>query len=205
MKQFFAFLLLGALLLHAPAFGQDANTASGIAEKQEAEERYKRMSADIESLHAANLALQKKISALETELQKLGMEQARSANNNTSETLKKLADEIQEVDKNRVSDKKKIIDEVSKMIKGLSVAPSPRPAPRTPAAAPNTGLPSDKGFPHVVKSRDTLGGIVSDYNAAFKEKGMKSITQKQVMAANPNVEWNKLKIGQTIFVPAPQE
>ncbi len=205
MKQFFAFLLLGTLLLHMPAFGQDANTASGIAEKQEAEERYKRMSADVESLHAANLALQKKVSALEAELQKLSMEQARSANNNTSETLKKLADEIQEVDKNRVSDKKKIIDEVSKMIKGLSVPPSSRPAPRTPPVAPNTGSPSEKGFPHVVKSGETLGVIVSNFNAAFKEKGMKSITQKQVMAANPNVEWNKLKIGQTVFVPAPQE
>ncbi|MEO6181782.1 MAG: LysM peptidoglycan-binding domain-containing protein [Verrucomicrobiota bacterium] len=204
MKQFFVFLLLSVLFFQTPLFGQDANSAAGIAQKQEAEERYKRISADVESLHAANLALQKKVSALEAELQKVSMEQARSANNNTSESLKKLADAIQEVDKNRVSDKQKILEEISRMAKSLST-PAPNRSPPKTSVTPDTGSSSDKGFPHVIKSGETLGAIVSDYNAAFKEKGMKTITQKQVMAANPSVEWNRLKIGQKIFVPAPVE
>lgn len=203
MKHFFVFLLLSVVFFQPPLFGQDANNAAGIAEKQEADERYKRISADVESLHAANLALQKKVSALEAELQKVSMEQARSANNNTSETLKKLADSIQEVDKNRVSDKQKILEEISKMAKSLSAPPQGR-TPKKPVI-PETGSTPDKGFSHDVKSGETLGAIVSDYNAAFKEKKLKTITQKQVMAANPSVDWNRLKIGQTIFVPAPPE
>ncbi len=206
MKQLFVFLLLAAVLFQNPLFGQDATSAAGIAEKQEAEERYKRMSADVESLHAANLALQKKVSALESELQKVSMEQARSANNNTSENLKKLADAIQEVDKNRASDKQKILEEIAKVAKSLSVPPpSSRSAPPKTVVTPDAPPVSDKGYPHVVKSGQSLSLIVSDYNAAFKEKGMKTITQKQVMAANPTVDWNRLKIGQKIFIPAPTE
>jgi len=203
MKHFFVFLLLSVIFFQKPIFGQDANSAAGIAEKQEAEERYKRISADVESLHAANLALQKKVSALEAELQKVSMEQARTANNNTSESLRKLADSIQEVDKNRVSDKQKILEEISRMMKTLNAPPLGR-SPKKPVV-PETSSTPDKGFPHVVKPGETLGAIVSDYNAAFKEKKLKTITQKEVMAANPNVDWNRLKIGQTIFVPAPPE
>ena len=91
------------------------------------------------------------------------------------------------------------------MAKTLSTpAPKNRSEPKV-AITPEPGSTPDKGFPHVVKQGETLGAIVSDYNAAFKEKKLKTITQKQVIAANPNVDWNRLKIGQTIFVPAPPE
>jgi LysM repeat protein len=29
------------------------------------------------------------------------------------------------------------------------------------------------------------------------------VTQKQMMDANPGVNWNRLRIGQKIFIPAP--
>ena len=203
MKRFLL-LLLAAGMLHLPLLAQTSNTASAIADKQESDERYKRMTADVESLLAANLALQKKISALENELQKVREEQSRSANNNnTTESIKRLADAIQEVDKNRIADKQKILDAIAKMERNLASPPPSRQA-KAPVV-PDVPSGPEKGFPHAIQSRDTLSGIVASYNSAFKAKGLKTITQKQVMDANPNVNWDKLKIGQKIFVPAPAE
>ena len=204
------FLFLGVLaigFLTFPLPAQDSTGAAAIAEKQEAEERYKRMSADVESLLAANLSLQKKISALETEVQKLREEQSRAANNNTAnESVKRLAETVQEVDKKREADKQLILEEFSRFRKTLSSTPTPPSIRVTPkVSVPDTSSTPEKGFTHVVESGETLGKIVLDYNAAFKAKGMKTVTQKQVMDANPSVNWNKLKIGQKVFVPAPAE
>ena len=207
MKRFLLLLFLAAGLLNRPLLAQTPNTASAIADKQETEERYKRITTDMESMLAANLALQKKVSALENELQKLREEQSqlRSANNNnnTTESLKRLAEKIQEVDQKREADKELIRSDIAKLGKKL-LEPAPR-SPSKPLVVPEPSSGAEKGFPHAIESGETLGKIVSDYNAAFKAKGMKTITQKQVMDANPNVNWNKLKIGQKIFVPAPSE
>jgi hypothetical protein len=55
-----------------------------------------------------------------------------------------------------------------------------------------------------VEKNETLGKIVAAYNAEFKSKGMKTITLKQAMDANPTINWNALQLGQKIFIPAPQ-
>ncbi len=199
MKRFFLLVLLGFGLFHVPSFAQDATTAAAIADRQGEEERYKRMAADIESLLAANLALQKKISALDAELQKVREEQSKNTkDSSTAESVRKLADAIQEVDRKRESDKQKILDEVQRIV-GKALTTTPVRTKPPVSTEPDSG--SDKGYTHVVKDGEVLGLIVSDYNAAFKEKGMKTITMKQVMAANPSVDWNKLKIGQKIFIP----
>jgi LysM repeat protein len=201
MKRLFL-LLLVLSLSHLPLFAQDSNTASAIAEKQEAEERYKRLSADIESLLAANVSLQKKISALDAELQKVREDQARNADHNdTKETVKKLAEAIQEVDKNRETDKKQILKEIADLGKKFSVPPTTR---SKPVVFEESNPGPDKGYPYVVQSGDTLLAILADFNSQFKAKGMKTVTMNQVVAANPNVDWKKLKIGQKIFIPAPE-
>ncbi|MEO5802706.1 MAG: LysM domain-containing protein [Verrucomicrobiota bacterium] len=201
MKRFLLLLLIASGLSPFSLLAQNSTPASAIAEKQEAEERYKRLSADVESLLAANLALQKKISALDAELQRVREDQSRSANNNsTTESVRKLGEAIQEVDKNREADKKKILDEIAKLGKNMAA-----PAPRSKPVLPETNSGPDKGYPYAVQSGDTLLAILADYNAQFKSKGMKTLTMKQVEAANPNVDWKKLKIGQKIFIPAPAE
>ncbi len=202
MKRFLLLLPLGFGLLQFPLVAQDSNTAAAIADKQAAEEHYKRMSADVESVLAANLSLQKKVSALENELQKVREEQSRSANNNSAtDGLKKLAEKIQEVDKKRESDKELILAEIGKIGKTLAA-----PAPRSkPVVAPETNSGPEKGYPYVIQSGDTLGAILNDFNSQFKSKGMKTVSMTQVMNANPSVNWNKLKIGQKIVVPAPAE
>lgn len=200
MKRLFLSILLAASVVHFTARAQES-TAAAIAEKQAAEERYKRLSADVESLLAANVAMQKKISALEAELQNVREEQLRTANKNDNEAaIKKLADAIEEVDKNREADKKMILEEIAKLGKTITT-PAIRSKP-TVQADPNPG--PDKGYPYVIQAGDTLSAVLADFNAQFKAKGMKTVSLSQVMAANPGVEWNRLRVGQKIFIPAPE-
>lgn len=195
-------LLASLVFLQSPLFAQDSNTAAAIAQRQEAEEKYKRMSADVESVLAANMALQKKVSALENELIKLREDQSRRAeDNSTTEGLKKLAEKIQEVDRKRESDKDLILAEIKTIGKTLS-APAPR---QKPTVSTEAHAGPEKGFPYVIQSGDTLLAILTDYNAEFKSKGMKTVTMNQVINANPSVNWNRLKIGQKIVIPAPPE
>ncbi|MEO7298845.1 MAG: LysM peptidoglycan-binding domain-containing protein [Verrucomicrobiota bacterium] len=205
MKQLLVFIVLASTFIAPPLRAQ--NAASVIAERQEADERYKRMSTDVESVLGANVALQKKVSALENELQRLREDHAQlrkaSNNDNTTESLRKLAEKIQEVDRKREADKELIIAEFGKLGKKLETSSTPR-TPRN-IVAPEAPPSSDKGYPYTIKSNDTLSAIVSDINTQFKSNGMKTITQKQVSDANPNVNWSKLKIGQKIFIPAPSE
>jgi LysM repeat protein len=39
------------------------------------------------------------------------------------------------------------------------------------------------------------------YNAEFKKLGKKQVTQKQVLAANPGLNPNNIRVGQKIFIP----
>jgi LysM repeat protein len=165
------------------------------------------MSADVESILSANAALQKKVSDLENQVQKLREDLDRVTNSNrdsaTADSVKLLADKIQEVDKKREADKDLILEQFTKLGKKLEVVPAPRATPHQPIATESSNVP-DKGYPYTIQPNDTLSGIVVDFNAQFKAKGMKTITMKQVMEANPNVSWNRLRIGQKIFIPAPQ-
>lgn len=199
MKKILLLLFAGLIFLPSQSFAQDGNNAAAIAEKQEAEEKYRRMSADVESVMAANLALQKKVAALENELLKLREEHSKRADDKTTaEGLKKLSEKIQEVDKKRESDKEVILSEIGKIGKTLS-APAPR---QKPTVSADTSSAPEKGYPYVIQSGDTLMAILNDFNAEFKSKGMKTVTMSQVMNANPAVNWNKLRIGQKIIIPA---
>ena len=188
-------LLLSLSLLRLPAQG--------------VEEKFKRLSADIESLRAANQLLVEKLSTLTDELQHVRAEQARHAASAIGrEDLKPLAQRIEEVDKRRQEDKDTISEEIKKsearLVKSLTtpaqISPKPpiKPAPNVPPAA-------EDGFTYPIKDGDRLGDIVSAYNDTFKSKGMKTITKRQVMDANPDVDWTKLKIGQKIVIPHPAD
>ena len=199
------------LALQLPLFAQSSNTAAALADKQDAEERYNRMATDVQELQAANSSLQKKISALEDQISRLS-EQLTKANNNSSvhDDLKVLKDKIEEVDKKRESDKQVIQEDLKKFFaqvtEGLKTKPVPHSSPKgdTGSRSSDTATPaSDNGFSYTVQEGDTLSAIVQAYNKKFVSQGMKKISMKQVEEANPSVNWNRLKIGQKIVIPAP--
>jgi LysM repeat protein len=219
MKRAFILFAFPIFLLRLPVTAQDAaitpvstpaSTAAAIAAKEDAEERYKRLAADLQAVQSDNEALHAKITALEEEIQTLRAAQARPADNSAIEDqLKRLAQTIQEVDNKRQNDKEVISEEIRKSIGGLEQSLRSAPAPAhasgpKPPAVPDSPA-SDKGYSYTIQEGDTLAAVVNAYNADFKGKGMKTITLKQAKEANPNVDWNRLRVGQKIVIPRPPD
>jgi predicted RNase H-like nuclease (RuvC/YqgF family) len=213
MKRVFVFLALMPLWLAVSAISQDGapptNTAAAVAAREGAEERYERMSADIQALQAANEALQNKLNQVSAELLELRNQQAQAASNsNVQDQLKLLAEKITEVDRKRQEDKEAISEEIRRSIGGLekSLTSTPAPSHARPATN-NTETPpaaAEKGYLYVIQSGDRLSLVVQSYNADFKSKGLKSITIKQAKEANPGVDWDRLRVGQKIIIPRPE-
>ena len=187
-----------------------AGTAASIAAKQDADERYKRLAADLQAVQSDNEALHAKIAALEQVIQTLRDTQAHAADNSgIQDQLKHLAETIQEVDKKRLADKDAISEEIHKsmaaILKSDAGAPAPaHPSGSKPVAIADNPTQSDKGgYSYTIKDGDTLGEIVKAYNKDYKSKGVKTISLRQAMEANPNVDWARLKVGQKIVIPRP--
>jgi septal ring factor EnvC (AmiA/AmiB activator) len=221
-------LFLGLSLLRLPVLGQDAapapaatnaandpapaaaTRAAAVAEQQGVDEKFKRIAADIESLLTANQLLQDKVSALKDELQQIRTEQSRlAASAVTPDDLKRLAQKIEEVDKKRQEDKDTISDQIKKTVdrleKLLAAAAEPAPKPSIKPPSTNDAPAVQNGVTYTLKEGDKLIDIVAAYNKAFKDKGMKPISLKQAMDANPNVDWTRTKVGQKIIIPNPPE
>lgn len=222
MKNLFGVFAIFLLTVSTSLSAQEAARAAAIAEQQDAAERYNRLSALIDDLQVANRDLQRKVGELENELRKTRAEllaevskvesRAESGNSKlaTKDDLKKLVDAINKVDKTRAEENEKIVETMAKNYKALEkvAVSAPAPAPK-PAKVDNTpALPSGptKGFEHVVAKGEYLTTIIKAYNEALKEKGVtKKITQDMVMKANPDLNPNKMVIGQKIFIPDPSQ
>jgi len=216
MKRAFAGFLLSSLFAVGVLRGADAVT---LAAQQEAMENYKRLSATMEELQTSQMAQQKQISALASELSKLREDVVRN-NNSASfqESLRQLEKQVLKVDENRVADNKEIQQALERLGKAIKDMPAPPPmrgpvrssesptpgtggktAPKAPAnlsQTPEEGL----AFEYTVQAGDHhLGVIVKRYN---DEKI--PVTSRSIMNANPTVDWNRLKIGQKIVIPKPK-
>jgi septal ring factor EnvC (AmiA/AmiB activator) len=179
--------------------GQNANNAALIAERQELEEKYKALSASVQALQESNAALQKKLDAVLAELNEMREKAGKTpANLATQEDIKKLAEKIVDLDKTRIADNKLVLEKVAELVKPLLKQPPPSPGPRK-TTDPNAGK-QEKGYDYVVQSGDTLTKIIK----AYRDNGIK-VSQKAIEEANPTVNWNKLVIGQKIWIPAPKE
>lgn len=192
-----------------PASAPPASTAAAIAAKEDAEERYKRMSADLQAVQSDNEALHAKITAMGQEIQTLREAMAHSADNSgIQDALKSLAGKIEEVDKKRLEDKDVISEEIRKAIGGLEATIKGAPAPpihesRSKPPTASESAAAANGYSYTIADGDRLDLIVKAYNKDFKSKGLKPITMKQAKDANPNVDWNRLKVGQKIVIPRP--
>ena len=207
---------------------QDSPTAA--AEREQAEERHRTLTKRLDGIEESIAAFQKNVTALRDEVRRLKDELDRSKSKNegaaTQESIKYLAEKIEEVDKKRLADSERTVKEFDKLRKFILESLSgPRGTPLPPAEAnpsrtnrvgtPRTnpgGSPRSNpggspradtggkqtGWDYTIREKDTLAGIL----AALRKQGI-NVTQKQIEQANEGVNWNKLKIGQVIFIPAP--
>jgi TolA-binding protein len=215
MKRAFILLTISLSLAGRCALSQEApaapppTTASTIAAQDAAEERYKRMAADVQALQMDNESLKAKIASLEQKIDDLRQQQSGANNSGLQEDLKRLAEKIVQVDKKREEDKLAISEEIHKAIGELakSVAGTGASAPaRLPAKLPPDSDPASNAndISYTIKDGDNLSVIVKAYNADFKSKGWKTITLKMAKDANPNVDWDRLHVGQKIIIPRPE-
>jgi LysM repeat protein len=187
MKRIAFFLVTALLAFPAVVPAQDAAT----------EERLNKLSAQIDVLNEAKDALNKRIDDLQGQIRDLqGQVSKPSGNYASADDLKQLADAIKEVDKKRQDDNERIVSELEKLGKTLTSGSSGRRSSST------TVTPAvDLNAPHmeyVVQSGDTLAAIVK----AYRDKGVK-VTLSQVLAANPGLKPESMKVGQKIIIPAP--
>lgn len=192
-----SFLLVALVACAAPALrAQDAAT----------DERLNKLSGEIENLAAAQEVLKKQIANLGKDLESLREQSSKpSPNYARREDFDSLAEKIKEVDRKRLEDAEKVRTELLKLRKVLEAPLAPPKKASPPVKAPtdsSTPAPaagSDKGFEYVVQSGDTLEAIV----LAYKEKNIK-VTVAQILAANPGLKPERMRVGQKVFIPAPQ-
>ncbi len=188
-----------------PLLAQDS-PAAAAAEREEREANFKRMNTLVEQMQDTMQAQSRDINKLVAEVHNLREQVERLKNKAestaTQEVMKQLAEKIEEVDKKRQKDNELVYKKISALGKELSttlVPKEPTPAPRVtekPTVTPPT--PPENMLAYPIKDGDTLSRIVTDLRAQNVK-----ITQKQMMDANPKVNWNKLRIGQTVFIPVP--
>jgi LysM repeat protein len=194
MKRIFVwFLILSCSAAIARA--QDASTQQQMDE----------INGRLQNILEAQSAQGKRIEALEKEISDLRDKTSQPppvTDNASAADLKKLADQVQEIDRKRQEDRELILKEIEKLGKVSSSPASHKPSPivSTPAAdnpAPAATGPQ-KGYEYKVAAGDTLSIIAK----AYRDQGIK-VTTDQILKANPGLNPNTIKVGQKIFIPAP--
>ena len=184
---------------------------SSLARAQEdaTQQQIDKLSGQIQDLLDAQAAQGKRMDALEKEIGDLRdkLSQPAASDGASADDLKKLAGQVQEIDKKRQSDNELILKEIEKLgkVSGGTASHKLSPAAATPpptAPADNSTAPASgpqKGYEYEVKAGDTLSAIAK----ACRAQGVK-VTSDQIQAANPGLNPKNLIVGKKIFIPAPQ-
>ena len=201
MKKILAWFLISSLAATA-AQAQDAAT----------QQQLDKLGGQIQDVLAAQAAQEKRIEALEKQINNLGSQinQPGSTGLASQDDLQKLAQQVQEIDKKRQDDNQRVLKELERLEKALSVSPpgrrsSPdvppdiRPAPLKSHSDAGDTTPQN-GYNYTVQKGDTLIAIVK----AYRDQGIK-VTMDQVLKANPGLDPKTMKVGQKIFIPAPAQ
>jgi LysM repeat protein len=178
------------------ARGQDAATQQQID----------KLSGQIQDLLETQAAQAKHISELEKEIGDLRdkVNQPAAANDSASaDDLKKLAAQVQEIDRKRQADNEQILKTIEKLgkVSGGSAAghkSSSNAATTSTDTATPTAAGPQKGYDYTIAAGDTISAIAKAYHA----QGVK-VTSAQILAANPGLNANSLIVGKKIFIPDP--
>ncbi|HEY3761992.1 MAG TPA: LysM peptidoglycan-binding domain-containing protein [Verrucomicrobiae bacterium] len=189
-------ILILALAATAPfARAQDAAT----------QQQLDKLSGQIQDITAALDVQNKRIGALEQKLSDLQDKLNQPGGNNFAgaDDLKKLADQVQQIDQKRQSDNAQILKELERLEKSLNGSSSH--IPDSSAATTTNSMPAVSPYataPHYeyeIKAGDTIGAVAKAYVA----QGIK-VTTSEILKANPGLKPSNLHVGQKIIIPQPQ-
>jgi len=181
--------------------------AAARAQDDATQQQINKLNGQIQDLLDAQAVQAKRIDALEKEISDLRDKSGGSGTTDTAnvDDLKKLADQIQEIDKKRQADRELILKEIEKLGK---VSGGPASSHKSPPAISTTAVDSpaatatgpQKGYDYTIQRGDTLLAIAK----AYREQGIK-VTTDQILKANPGLDPKNLIVGKKIFIPAPAQ
>jgi len=195
MKKILAWFLISSLAI-AAARAQDSATQQQID----------KLSGQIQDVLAAQAAQEKRITALERQINNLGsqLNQPGASGFASQDDLKKLAEQVQEIDKKRQEDNERVLKELEHLEKSLGASPPGRRSPPETSPEPlkshSTAGGGQNGYDYSIRSGDTLLAIAK----AYRDQGIK-VTVDQILKANPGLDPKNMKVGQKIFIPAPAQ
>ena len=176
------------------------SVAAARAQDDATQQQINKLNGQIQDLLDAQAMQAKRMDALEKEIGDLRDKSSGPAAG--QDDLKKLADQVQEIDKKRQEDRDLILKEIEKLGKvgGSTAAHKPAPVPTTSTSIGGpTAAGKENGYEYKVAAGDTLSIIAKAYR---DQQGIK-VTSDQILKANPGLDPKSLKVGQTIFIPAP--
>lgn len=181
--------------------------AAARAQDDATQQQINKLTGQIQDLLDAQAVQAKRIEALEKDIGDLRDKSNSPGTTDTAnaDDLKKLADQIQEIDKKRQADKELILKEIEKLGKvGGSSTSSHKslPAISTTTAdnSASAGTGPQKGYDYTIQRGDTLLAIAK----AYRDQGIK-VTTEQILKANPGLDAKNLIVGKKIFIPAPAQ
>jgi hypothetical protein len=174
------------------ARGQDTATQQQIDQ----------LNGKLQDLLDAQAAQGKRLDAVEKGFSDLQDKLNQPATNDSAsaEDLKKLAAQVQEIDKKRQDDNDLILKQIAGLGKAGGGSGSSHRSP--PTVSTNTlnsiATGPQKGYDYTIAPGDMVATIAKAYRA----QGVK-VTTAQILAANPSLNPNSLVVGKKIFIPDP--
>lgn len=183
-----------------------ATFTSGVARAQDTatQQQFDQINGRIQDILDAQAQQSKRLDAVEKGINDLQdkLNQPGTTGNANAEDLKKLAGQVQEIDKKRQDDNEKILAALDKLGKTGGGTTSHKPTVSTTPAPSDNSSPTtsgpQKGYEYPIANGDTVAAIAKAYRA----QGVK-VTISQILAANPGLNPNSLIVGKKIFIPDP--
>lgn len=202
MKSFVS-LFVSALIVglaDQAASAQPSYGAAAYAQREQEEQRWKKLSAQMEEMLASQEAMRRRIQSLEEENRRLTKKLNESGSSAVSpaqlnNVVKEMEDRIRKVDDARVTDHQKLTKSVNDSIDKLESLLKNQPRP---AASGSASTSSGTFYTHTIQSGQTISAVA----AAFRKQGVK-VYDADIIAANPGIDPTKLQVGQQIKIPKP--
>ena len=171
-------------------------------------EQFRRLRGEIDELKGAHALQQQQTDKLKTQVKTLTDENQKlnrrlAGKFATAEEMEAMRAALKELDANRLQDRaivQKALADLGKLIQKVA---QQKAAPVEPA--PRVVARDFKFNTHKVETGEFLGTIIIAYNRAYKGEGLGTVTQSQVLKANPGLNPNRLLVGQKIKIPLPGE